>query len=67
MQRSHIVSEDQMYVQFNDQGTTKLMPAKDIIPGYSYRRVHYTHESEWRDNRSANEVFLDPEWQVDKS
>jgi hypothetical protein len=54
MQKSHIVEEEQLFVQFNDQGTTKLIQAKEIVPGFSYRRVHYTRESEWRANRKPN-------------
>ena len=62
MQRSHIVDEDIMFARFNDQGETKLVSEKEIIPGYSYRRVHYTHEREQRDNIPSGGEFSDPEF-----
>lgn len=44
MQKSHLVREDEKYLRFDDFGKTSLVSEKEVVSGYSYRKVHYTHE-----------------------
>lgn len=47
MDRSHIVNEEHKFVRFNTKGETKLVTAEEVVPGFNYRRVHYTREGLW--------------------
>ncbi len=48
MNQSRLVSEEKVYVKFDDDGNTEFVKGLDLLPGFSYRRVHYTREDQQR-------------------
>ena len=68
MNKSRLVAEEKIYVKFDHSGNTQLVKSKNIEPGFSYRRIHDTHE-ELRQGVFSNksELFVDREFTIDEA
>ena len=65
MTESRMVDEDQKYLKFNMDGRAELITGEEFDEDFSYRKVHYTHEDEWKSGFIFKNSFKDPEYQID--